>query len=65
LRAGHVLDVLSVDQQQLEVVLEHVVDRLPVDARGLHRDVRDAETLEPVAKREQLGGHGLKLGAQL
>ena len=54
LAPGHVLDVLGVDQQQLEVVLEQVVDGLPVDARGLHRHVRDAETLQPVAQRQQL-----------
>ena len=65
LAAGHVLDVRGVDQEQLEVVLEQVVDRLPVDARGLHRDVGNAKSLEPVTQREQVGGHGLKLRAQL
>src|SRR5215218_3812392 len=65
LAAGHVLDVLGVDEPELEVVLEQVVDGLPVDAGGLHRNVRDAEPLEPVAQRQQLAGHGLKLGAQL
>ena len=42
LAAGHVLDVLGVDQQQLEAALQQVEDRLPVDAGRLHRDVGDA-----------------------
>jgi hypothetical protein len=57
--------VLGVHEPELVVVFEQVVDRLPIDARGLHRDVGDAETLEPVSEREQLGGHGRELGAQL
>jgi hypothetical protein len=65
LAARHILDVLSVDQPELEVVLEQVVDRLPVDARGLHRHVRDTQTLEPISQRQQLAGHRLELGAQL
>jgi hypothetical protein len=43
LSAGHVLEVSGVEKPQLEVVFEHVVDRLPVDARPegvcmIHRD---------------------------
>jgi hypothetical protein len=49
LAAGHVLDVLGVNEPELEVVLEQVIDRPPLDARRLHRDVRDAEPHEPVA----------------
>jgi len=47
------LDVAGVDQDQLEVVLEHVPDGLPVDAGGLHRDLGDLVGLEPVAQHEQ------------
>jgi hypothetical protein len=65
LATGHVLDVLGVDEPELEVVLEQVVDRLPVDAGRLHRDVGDAEPLEPVAQRQQLAGHRRELCAEL
>jgi hypothetical protein len=65
LAARHILDVLGVDEPELEVVLEQVVDRLPVDAGGLHRDVGDAEALEPVAQRQQLAGDRGELGPQL
>ena len=65
LSAGHVLDVLGVHEQQLEVVLEQVVDRLPVDAGRLHRDVSDTEALEPIAQPEQVARHRRELGAQL
>jgi hypothetical protein len=51
LAAGHVLHVLGVHEPELEVVFEQVVDRLPVDAGGLHRDVGDAEALEPILER--------------
>src|SRR3954453_9471714 len=53
LAAGHVLDVPRVAQRQLEVVLEHVPDRLPVDAGGLHRHMRDAVRGQPVTQRDQ------------
>ena len=55
----------GVHKQKLEVVLEQEVDRLPIDAGGLHRHMGYAETLKPVAQREQLGGHRRELGAQL
>jgi hypothetical protein len=54
--AGHVLDVLGVHEPELEVVLEQVLDRLPIAAGGLHRHVRYAEPLEPIAQRQQSGG---------
>jgi hypothetical protein len=63
LAPGHVLDVLGVDQRELEVILEQVVDGLPVDAGGLHRHVRDAEAREPVAQREQICRHRRELDA--
>jgi hypothetical protein len=61
----HVLDVAAVAEQELEVVLEQIPDRLPVDAARLHRHVRHAETLQPVAQGEQVGGHRLEALDQL
>ena len=57
LRPGRFLTCLRVAQQQLEIILQHVVHGLPVHAGGLHRHVRDAHLLEPVAQGQQLGGH--------
>ena len=57
LPAGDVLDVLRIDQQQLEVAFQQVVDRLPVDARGLHGDVGDPGLGQPVRQSQQLFGH--------
>jgi hypothetical protein len=51
LAPGDLLDVPGVDQHQLEAVLEHRPDRLPVDAGRLHRDLLDGERLEPVPQR--------------
>jgi hypothetical protein len=50
-----------VDQQALELVLEHVPDRLPVDAGRLHRDLGHAMLGQPVAQPEQAAHRGLKL----
>ena len=47
------LHVPGVDEHQLEAVLEDRPDRPPVHAGGLHRDLRDAERLQPVAQRQQ------------
>ena len=49
----HVLDVPGVDEHQLEVVFEDLPDRLPVDAGGLHRNVRDGERPQPIRQRQQ------------
>jgi len=65
LRAGDLLDVAGVDEQQLEVVLEDRPDGLPVDAGGLHRDLRDAVGGEPVAQREQARDRRGELGEVL
>ena len=62
LAARHVLDVAGVAQRQLEVVLEHVPDRLPIDAGGLHRHVRDRVRGQPVAQRDQALHGGRELG---
>ena len=59
LATGHCLDVLSVDHQQLRSeALQHVVDRLPVDARALHGDRRDMLLIQPIPQPEQLPGYG-------
>lgn len=57
LAPGDGLDVAGVDDEQPEVgPLEQVVDRLPIDARALHRDLGHAQTEQPVGQREQLVG---------
>jgi len=61
LAAGDLLDVAGVDQQQLEVVLEHRPDRLPIDAGRLHRHLPDPMRLEPVAQRQQPAHRRLEL----
>lgn len=52
LATGHVLDVARVRQDEVEVAVQHVPDRLPVHARRLHRDVRDRVRGEPFRKGE-------------
>jgi hypothetical protein len=51
--ARDLLDVAGVDEQQLEVVLEQVPDRLPIHAGGLHHDLADGVRGQPVAQRQQ------------
>jgi len=55
------LDVPGVDEQQLEIVLEHRPHRLPINAGRLHRDLRDPIGLEPVAQRQQSAHRRLEL----
>ena len=57
LAPGHRLDVPGVDQQQLELVLQQVPDRLPVDAGALHRHVGHPVRRQPVRQRQDVGGH--------
>jgi hypothetical protein len=52
------LDVVGVADGQVEVILQDRVDRLPVDAGALHRDVRHAFPGEPVAQGLEVSGHG-------
>ena len=52
LAARDLLDVAGVDEQALELVLEDRPHRLPVDAGGLHRHLRHAVRLQPVAQRQ-------------
>ena len=48
LAAWHVLDVTSVAHHHLEIVLQHRIDRLPIDAGALHRYQRAAIVLQPI-----------------
>src|SRR6059036_1719964 len=54
LAAGDVADVHGVGEDELEVAVEHMPDRLPVHPAGLHGDVRAAMGGEPVAEGQQL-----------
>src|SRR5215218_7585021 len=47
LAARHVFDVVSISHNQVDVPLQHSVDRLPVHARALHADVSDAVLGKP------------------
>lgn len=55
---GHVGHVGGVDQEEREGILEHVVDRFPVDPRALHRHVGHPGGGEPIPQRQQLRGGG-------
>ena len=57
---GHMLEVLGVDEQHGEPILQHVEDRLPVDPRALHRDVRHRQALKPVTQSQQVRRRGAK-----
>ena len=64
--AGQDLDVAGVDQQQLETPrLQHIPDRLPVLAGGLHHHLGDALGGQPVGQRLQLGAEGGKRADRL
>jgi len=55
LAARHVANLHRVGQDQRDLALEDVPDRLPVDARRLHRDMGAAMLGQPIRQREQLG----------
>ena len=65
LAARHVLDVVGVADGQVEVALQHGVDRLPVDAGALHADVGDAVLGEPRPQGFQLVRRGAEGAEQL
>jgi len=48
LATGNIANVRSIRQHQLEPALQDVPDRLPVDAGGLHRYVRDPLRRQPI-----------------
>jgi hypothetical protein len=52
LAPGNVLDVLRVRKHELERILEHVPDRLPVNAARLHHDMRALVPRHPLGQRE-------------
>jgi hypothetical protein len=60
LAAGHVLEVLGVQQPALELILEQVVDRLPVHPGRLHPDHGDPEARQPVPQQHQSRRGGAK-----
>jgi hypothetical protein len=51
-----------VAQGELDVVFQDVPNRLPVDAGGLHRHVRDAMSGQPVTQSQQPRDSGRELG---
>ena len=53
LPTGHVAQVAGVEQPAPEVVLQDVIDRLPVHAGGLHPDGGHGMGGEPIAQRQQ------------
>jgi hypothetical protein len=59
--ARHALDVLSVAEHQAETTFKQIEDRLPEDARGFHRDMRDAFFGEPIRHRQNLACRGTEL----
>ena len=65
LAAGHVADVPRIADDQLEMPLQHGIDRPPVDARALHADMRHTRLLQPVAQRLEIAGHGRETCAPL
>jgi hypothetical protein len=60
----HRLDVLGIDEEDLDSPLQDLVDRSPVDAGALHRDVRAFGRRKPVGEPEQFVG-GRPEGANL
>jgi hypothetical protein len=49
LAPGHVADVTGVTDDQIDMSLQHGIDRAPVDAGALHADMRHPRRREPVA----------------
>lgn len=52
------LHVLGIDQDDAEGVFQQGENRPPIDARTLHRHLRDAQAGEPVTQVAQAGGRG-------
>jgi hypothetical protein len=57
----NVLHMPGVQQPALEVLFEHVVDRLPVRPRGLHPNQLDLEGGQPVPKPQEPSCRGVEL----
>jgi hypothetical protein len=65
LATGQDLDVARVDQQQRQsALLQHIPDRLPILAGGLHHHLGDALGLQPVGQCLQARGKR-RVGADL
>ena len=60
LAPGDLFEVLHIDQQHREAVFQQIVERLPIDARALHGDMRNPERLQPIAQRQQIDRHRAK-----
>jgi hypothetical protein len=60
LAPGYPLDMCGVGQDLLETPFQHVPDRLPIDACGLHRHMRAAGLLQPIRKFQQASGRRRK-----
>ena len=54
LAAGNIADMSSIREHKLEPTLQHMPDRLPVDARGLHRHVRNSLARQPIRKFQKI-----------
>ena len=62
----HVVHVTGVDQQHLEAaLLEHLINRNPVDSSRFHRHGLDPALRKPVCQPLQVGGEGAKLAHRL
>src|SRR6266511_4218566 len=57
--------MLRVQEPALKAPLEHVEDRLPVDAGRLHSDQRYAEVRQPVGERLELADRGAEAARPL
>jgi hypothetical protein len=57
LAARHSFDVLRIDQDQGMPLFEHIEDGTPQHARTLHGHMRHFLPTQPVAQRQQIGGH--------
>src|SRR5215212_1541456 len=53
LPAWDVLEVAGIEKPQLEVVLQHVVDGLPVDPGGFHAHQRHLKGSQPTSEQQQ------------
>src|SRR5271166_3057045 len=54
LAAGNIADVSGICEHKLEPALQHMPDRLPVDASGLHCHVRDALRRQPIRQFQKI-----------
>jgi len=60
LPAPEFLEVLRVDHEYLELPVQYVVDRFPIDARTFHRHMRDRLLGKPLRQCFQITRHRAK-----